>query len=95
MSESGAGLPNADRWTDGRTDRWTDRQTDSPRVLQDFVPFGSAAQKGHKHTGTCTQTDTHAHAHANVPPKRSTMRVPRWQGTHLSFGVTKLATSVQ
>ena len=39
---------------DGRTDRWTDRQTDrqkdgwtdeqnSPCVLQDLVPFGSAA----------------------------------------------------
>ena len=42
-----------DRRTDGRTDRQTDRRTDgrtdgrtdSPCVLQDFVPFGAAAQK--------------------------------------------------
>ena len=27
----------------GRTDGQTDGQTDSPRVLQDFVPFGAAA----------------------------------------------------
>ena len=41
-----------DRWTDGqtdgrtdgRTDRWTDERK-SPCVLQDFVPFGAAAQK--------------------------------------------------
>ena len=35
--------------TDGRTyvrtDRRTDGRTDSPCVLQDFVPFGAAAQK--------------------------------------------------
>ena len=35
---------------DGRMDRrtyvWTDGRTDSPCVLQDFVPFGTAAQKG-------------------------------------------------
>ena len=29
-----------------RTDGRTDGQTDSPCVLQDFVPFGAAAQKG-------------------------------------------------
>ena len=32
--------------TDGRTDGWMDRGTDSPCVLQDFVPFGAAAQGG-------------------------------------------------
>ena len=31
--------------TDVRTYGWTDGQTDSPCVLQDFVPFGAAAQK--------------------------------------------------
>ena len=30
---------------DVRTDGWTDGRTDSPCVLQDFVPFGAAAQK--------------------------------------------------
>ena len=30
---------------DGRTDVRTDGRTDSPCVLQDFVPFGAAAQK--------------------------------------------------
>ena len=30
---------------DGRTDGQTNGQTDSPCVLQDFVPFGAAAQK--------------------------------------------------
>ena len=38
--------------TDGRTyirtDGRTDRRTDSPCVLQDFVPFGAAAQKRKK-----------------------------------------------
>ena len=33
--------------TDGRTDERTDEQK-SPCVLQDFVPFGAAAQKGEK-----------------------------------------------
>ena len=32
--------------TDGRTYGRTDGRTDSPCVLQDFVPFGAAAQKG-------------------------------------------------
>ena len=36
-----------DKWMDGWTDRWTDKQK-SPCVLQDFVPFGAAAQKGEK-----------------------------------------------
>merc|ERR1712208_31978 len=31
--------------TYGRTDVRTDGRTDSPCVLQDFVPFGAAAQK--------------------------------------------------
>ena len=31
--------------TDGRTDGRTDIRTESPCVLQDFVPFGTAAQK--------------------------------------------------
>ena len=31
--------------TNGQTDRRTDRRTDSPCVLQDFIPFGAAAQK--------------------------------------------------
>ena len=30
---------------DGQTDIQTYGQTDSPCVLQDFVPFGAAAQK--------------------------------------------------
>ena len=38
-SEEGAG------GTDGWTDEWTD-EWKSPCVLQDFVPFGAAAQKG-------------------------------------------------
>ena len=29
----------------GRTDGWTYGWTDSPCVLEDFVPFGAAAQK--------------------------------------------------
>ena len=41
-SDKGGGL------TDGRTDGRTDERTDerkSPCVLQDFIPFGAAAQK--------------------------------------------------
>ena len=34
------------RGGDGRTDGRTYGRTDSPCVLQDFVPFGAAAQKG-------------------------------------------------
>ena len=30
--------------TDGRMDGWMDGQADFPCVLQDFVPFGAAAQ---------------------------------------------------
>ena len=33
------------RGTNVRMDRWTDLQTDSPYILQDIVPFRSAAQK--------------------------------------------------
>ena len=35
-----------DRWTNGRMDRWMGARTHSPCILQDIVPFGSAAQKG-------------------------------------------------
>ena len=40
-------------WRAGWMDGWIDGRTDgqipnSPRVLQDFVPFGTAAQKGRK-----------------------------------------------
>ena len=42
--------PEEDKWTDGRTDGrtdgWMDGRTDSPCVLQDFITFGVAAQKG-------------------------------------------------
>ena len=38
------GPEGPDGGTDGRTDEWTDKQK-SPCVLQDFVPFGGAAQK--------------------------------------------------
>ena len=31
---------------DRQTDRWMDVRTDFPCILQDIVPFGSAAQKG-------------------------------------------------
>ena len=31
--------------TDRRTDRQTNARTDSPCILQDIIPFGSAAQK--------------------------------------------------
>ena len=34
-----------DGWTDGWTDGWMDKQN-SPCVLQDFIPFGAATQKG-------------------------------------------------
>ena len=33
-------------WKDRQMYIRLDRQTDSPYVLQDFVPFGAAAQKG-------------------------------------------------
>ena len=36
----------------------------------------------------------HARAHANAPPKRTTVRVSRYRGTHLTFGVTKLVENV-
>ena len=32
-------------WGGGRTNGQTDKQTKVPCVLQDFVPFGAAAQK--------------------------------------------------
>ena len=37
-----------------------------------------------------TKIHNHTHAHANTLPKRTTVRVPRRCGTHLTFGVTKL-----
>ena len=40
--------PTSERiWSDRWTDRRTDVHTDSPCILQDIVPFGSAAQKRH------------------------------------------------
>ena len=39
--------------TDGRTYGRTDGRTDSPCVLQDFVPFGAAAQKQKKNIKIC------------------------------------------
>ena len=41
------GPDEGDEQTDGRMDRRTDERK-SPCVLQDFVPFGAAAQKGGK-----------------------------------------------
>ena len=33
-----------DEWTDGQMDKWAG----TPRVIQDFVPFGAAAQRNQK-----------------------------------------------
>ena len=42
---------------DGRTDGRTDGQTDSPCVLEDFVPFGAAAQKEKEDDGNFRKRD--------------------------------------
>ena len=52
----------ADGWMGGQTDRQTDGQMDRraeilPRVLQDIVPFGSAAQKRWKQFSTAIMSD--------------------------------------
>ena len=46
---------------DGRTDEWMDKWTDerkSPCILQDFVPFGAAAQKEQVAQGQFVVSDT-------------------------------------
>ena len=64
------------------------RGEDGPRGRGWFGAW--RGRRGHKHTDTYAQTDRPTHAHANSPPKRTTVRMPRRRGTHLTFGVTKL-----
>ena len=47
-------------------------------IVEKRPPDAAQQQKGHNYT------------HANAPPKRTTVRVLRCHGTHLTFGVTRL-----
>ena len=50
---SGLRGPGGDERTEGRTNE----RTKVPCVLQDFVPFGAAAQKAEYDNGTCVLLD--------------------------------------
>ena len=65
----------ADGQTDGRTDVQTDGRTKVPCVLQDFVPFGAAAQKAE---GTNSWTDGWKDGWTNECPVCSTGVHPLW-----------------